>query len=43
LLNECGFITDVERSMNCSKNSVSDLLRLFVAYPGSSQNLASGA
>jgi len=43
LLNECGIITDAERSMNCSKNSVSDLLHLFVAYSGSSQNPAFGA
>jgi len=25
LLNECGYITDTERSMNCSRNSVFDL------------------
>jgi len=43
LLNECGIITDAERSMNCSKSSVSDLLHLFVAYSGSSQSLAFGA
>jgi len=40
LLNECGFITDAERSINCSKNSVVDLPHLFVAYSGSSQKLS---
>jgi len=29
LLNEYGFITDEERSMNCLKNSFVDLLHLF--------------
>jgi len=43
LLNECGIISDAERSTNCSKNFVSDLLHLFVAYSGISHNLAFGA
>jgi len=29
LQNECGFITDTERSMNCSRNSVFDQPHLF--------------
>ena len=42
LLNECGFITDTERSMNCSRNSVYDLPHLFccLGYSGSARNLS---